>query len=94
MHLELRGGTIAKRVQLAQREEHRVSDFGPFCFRNSTEHAVNGLHAIIAGAGKLSDGTMTVRPHGGTEHWHKLHLELRRVAAGAERVGGPPTTTR
>jgi hypothetical protein len=38
---------------------------GPFCFRNSSEDPVNGLHVIFNGThGTLNGGTITVGPPG------------------------------
>jgi hypothetical protein len=42
-----------------------VPDLGPFCFRNSTDDPVNGLHVIFTGTrGTLSGGIITVGPPG------------------------------
>ena len=38
---------------------------GPFCFRNSTDVPVNGLHVIFADSrGTISEGQLTVGPPG------------------------------
>jgi len=42
-----------------------VPNLGPFCFRNSLEDPVNGLHVIFTGTrGTLSRGNITVGPPG------------------------------
>jgi hypothetical protein len=42
-----------------------VSNLGPFCFRNSMEDPVDGLHVIFTGTrGTLSGGAITVGPPG------------------------------
>jgi hypothetical protein len=42
-----------------------VPDLGPFCFRNSLEDPVNGLHVIFTGTrGTLGRGAITVGPPG------------------------------
>src|SRR5690349_13807670 len=42
-----------------------MADLGPFCFRNSTEDPVNGLHVIFSGTrGSLNRGRITVGPPG------------------------------
>ena len=42
-----------------------MPNLGPFCFRNSLEDPVNGLHVIFSGTlGTLSRGTITVGPPG------------------------------
>ena len=49
----------------AQGEGNSVPDLGPFCFRNSMECPVNGLHVILNGTGgNLRGGTITVGPPG------------------------------
>jgi hypothetical protein len=40
-------------------------NLGPFCFRNSTEEPVDGLHVTFNGTGgTLTDGIITVGPPG------------------------------
>lgn len=42
-----------------------MPNLGPFCFRNSMEDPVNGLHVIFTGTrGTLNRGNITVGPPG------------------------------
>jgi hypothetical protein len=54
-----------KLARLSNCYKTSVPDLGPFCFRNSMEDPVNGLHVIFSGTqGTLSGGTITVGPPG------------------------------